>query len=580
MNAISLAQFSSRHNQIYAITLVGLLALLLAPLFLSTVPPLLDYPIHLSRVYIYNNHNTNSFLGSMFNIDWRPLPNLGSDILLLLLTKFFSIELAGRLLLGLIITLTLIGTLVLHRVIFSTWSWWPLLAVFPAYHGALTAGFLNYSLGLSSMLIFLAAYIQLRKAHAFLSLSASVSFGIILYFCHIVSFGIFAIFLFGYEAFFQAQPSGRVKPYRQLVHAIIRVFPALLLPLLMYIHHSLMEVVARPSPMIIGEWSLSHKLRGIFMPIMSGDYFIDLIVLIFLSALFAVLFIGKKIVFNRGLIFGCLLIFLLFMLLPSHLLEAAFIMDRLPIAIVLVLLAATSVKDLHRHHAFGVAALVLILAIARVCSLGASWRESDIYYQRMASTLDKIEPGASVMIVSPFTRVQGKSLGFWHDVRMSAPNWHFALLNIPALHSAPILPLTKRSAFSQMHFVWPDKQVLSLSHEFAHLDYGDGGASTWHPSEIFLSPNVDRPRLAKTEPQHDNNGMGSHPLEISYSESDRPEALRQVILSDDAERFDYIILLYLDLIPHAVVEGIRQSFDYVDDDEFMVISTHNKVRPE
>ena len=561
-------------------TLAILLTLLVIPLFVAAVPPLLDYPIHLSRVYIYNNYPTDSSLSSMFDIDWRPLPNLGSDLLLLLLAKFFSIELSGRLLLGLIIALTLIGILILHRVVFSNWNWWPFLAVFPVYHGAFTAGFLNYSLGLALMLIFLAAYIQLRRRHSVLSLLASVFFGIVLYFCHIVSFGIFAIFLFSYEAFFRAQPGSAPNFHRNLAYSIVRVLPAFVLPILMYVRYSLMEVVSRPSPMIFGEWSLSHKLRGIFMPIMSGDYFIDLIVLIFIFVIFTYFFVAKRIVFERGLIFGCLLTFLFFILLPSHLLEAAFIMDRLPIAIVLVLIAATSVKGLDRNHAVALAGLVLVLAVLRVWSLSVSWRESDIYYQRMARALDKIEPAASVMIASPFTRVQGKNLGFWHNVRMNAPNWHFALLNIPALHSTPILPLTKLSAFSQMHFVWPDKQVLSLSDEYAHLDYGDGGASTWLPSEIFLTPSADRLRPTNNEIQRHNNGVDNHPPKIDYSGSDRAESLGKFILSDDAKSFDYVILLYLEYIPHVILEGIKQNFDYLDAGDFMVISTQKKIIPE
>lgn len=543
--------------------------ILLLPLSQAAVPPLLDYPIHLSRVYIYNHYETNAFLGSMFNINWRPLPNLGSDILLLLLTKFVSIELAGRLLLGIIITLTLLGVLVLHRVIFSDWSWWPFLAVFPAYHGALTAGFLNYSLGLSLLLVFLATYIALRRCHSVPALVASILFGIILYFCHIVSFGIFAIFLFSYELLSNPTTARESSLFRKFARALFRTLPAFLLPICLYIRYSLLEVVSGPSPMIIGEWSLSHKLRGIFMPIMSGDYFLDLIVLMFLFATFAYFLIAKNIRYERGLILGCLLTFLFFIILPSHLLEAAFIMDRLPIAIVLVVIAATNLKRLDRRQEVTLAGLLLLLVVFRGWSLGASWRESDIYYQRMARALEQIEPAASVMIASPFTRVQGKSLGFWHNVRMKAPNWHFALLNIPALHSTSILPLTKLSAFSQMHFVWPDKQVLSLSEEFAHLDYGDGGASTWHPNEIFLTSGGDR--------QCQDISINLAPLEASQPDGHEEEFSDRLKLSDYAQGFDYIVLQFLDDVPDTMIEGIKQRYDYVGDDEFMVIDTRESA---
>ena len=513
---------------LYWTTLCILLIILAYPLKIDTVPPLLDYPIHLARSYITIQYQYDPILRQIFEIDWRPIPNLASDIILFFLGRLFEIETAGRLLLLICLVITVLGVMCLHRVNFGYWGWWPLLTVIPAYHGALTAGFINYSIGIALMPLFLALSKMLRQHQLGYQIIANSCSALILYFCHVISTGLFGIFLLGCKLWdFSKMTASNRKKRKVNLAALILPF---ILPAILYINHSLSEVFEREDPSIIGAWDLNARVRGLAMPFMSGEYVLDFICLFFFILLFGFLMTTRRLAVDSSLLIGISIATVLFFVLPSRLLDAAFITDRLPIAITLIIIASTNPLRIKNRHAALIAALVLVMVVGRASSITTSWTESSEYYLRLEKAARMVERGSAVMILSPMTGVGDKGFSFWHEIRMTSPNWHFALLNVPALHAFSVIPLTKRAVFSQLHFVWADKQILSLAEPYKDLDFGDGGNSTWAPESIFM-----RNRLETAG------------------------------LPNPAERFDYVLITYADrLAPKLRHEIESQSPLYVD----------------
>ncbi len=76
---------------------------LLTLLFSSTIcfldyPPLTDYPSHLLSINIIKEYNNPDFnYREFFTVNWRPLPNLLSNVIILLLSLVFPITIAGKL---------------------------------------------------------------------------------------------------------------------------------------------------------------------------------------------------------------------------------------------------------------------------------------------------------------------------------------------------------------------------------------------------------------------------------------------------------------------------------------------------
>src|SRR6185437_4042842 len=76
----ALAGFARRRAAVIA-SYVGLTALALLPLVLTRVPPLVDYPDHLARMWILLNRDDIPALARNYVIDWRLLPNLAMDLI-------------------------------------------------------------------------------------------------------------------------------------------------------------------------------------------------------------------------------------------------------------------------------------------------------------------------------------------------------------------------------------------------------------------------------------------------------------------------------------------------------------------
>jgi len=470
--------------------------ILLSPLLIDTVPPLLDYPIHLARSYIATEHGNNPILSEIYSVTWRPLPNLAGDIALFILTKFIAIELAGRVVLAFCLVCTFLGTLILFRVNFGVWSYWPFLAALLVYHGALTAGFLNYSIGVALLPFALAASISARRVSPHLALIVNSISAIILLFCHVIVVGLFGIFLFAKEVTYIAKNSQRYSPKTNIPWSVLFLLVPFIVPSIFYIRYSLYEVVARPDYLLFGPWLLSEKVRGVLMPFHSGDLFIDILCFIVFFSIIFIFIIKQKIYIDYSLISGSIIVYILFLLLPGHLLDAAFISERLSIVALLIGLTGMRPRPTKKRWACLLACLVVAIASVRTSHLTSDWTESDAYYDRLAQSISSIEPGSSVMIVSPLKGADKKSAVSWFKTRYDNPRWHFTLLNIPTLHAFSAILLARRSTFTQIHFVWADKQILSLSESFKHLDYGDGGNSAWDPNEIFTA--VSNTRLGMT----------------------------------------------------------------------------------
>src|SRR5438445_1280805 len=81
-----------------ALVLVGLA---LSPVLWAAVPPLVDYPNHLARMWILAQNGTVPELANNYTVAWRLLPNLGMDLVVPALARIMPLETAGRLFIAL-----------------------------------------------------------------------------------------------------------------------------------------------------------------------------------------------------------------------------------------------------------------------------------------------------------------------------------------------------------------------------------------------------------------------------------------------------------------------------------------------
>ena len=511
---------------------------LLTPIMVVDVPPLLDYPIHLARSYITLNHASDPDLAEIYQIDWKPIPNLASDLAIYTLGQFFGVELAGRIFLGTCVFLNVAGVIVLHRVLFQCWSYWPLMAVLPAYHGALMAGFINFSIGLALFPFGVALWIVLQDRSLILRLSAHCATILILYFCHILSVGLLGIVIGCYTIWRIIDLQFRQYFCRRSISELLIVAIPFIASAGFYVRNLFVEVTTRDQSILFGQWELAPKARGIMMPVLTHSLLLDCLTLVFLLGIPILLAFYRHLNFRPDLCAGAGLLFLLFIVLPGDLLDAGFIMERLPIAAVLIGIAAIQPRNLSGMAKAGLTVAVFALALTRIGVMSANWIESNDYYQRARIMAESIKRGSSVLVVSPFSNTDTKNLKLWRHRLLGYPNWHYALINIPNLHAFSILPITERGAFSQLHFLWPEKQILSVKGAYQKLGGGNGGSSVASPSEIF---------------HFDQDG---NPI-IEFSNI----------------AFDYVLIIYANHLPSGFIKEIHDHKPLYSDTDMFLLET-------
>src|SRR5580692_11690631 len=85
--------------------LIVLCLVLLAPLTLADVPPLLDYPNHLSRLFVLASLPGDPVLARFYMPHWAIIPNLALDLTVPPLLRIFPVAVVGRAVVGVILLL-------------------------------------------------------------------------------------------------------------------------------------------------------------------------------------------------------------------------------------------------------------------------------------------------------------------------------------------------------------------------------------------------------------------------------------------------------------------------------------------
>jgi hypothetical protein len=217
---------AARDNVVWWCVLVVLCLALLAPLTIADVPPLLDYPNHLARLFVLANLPGDPVLARFYEPRWGIIPNLALDLTVPPLLRFFPIHDVGRIVVGVVLLLPVFGAAAYHRALSGRLSYWPLATVLFAYNAALLRGFLNFVASVGLALLLAAAWVSWRERRPTLAWLTGAVGPVALFFCHLTGLLLFAILI-------GAQESGRLRtiPFKcevfvRRVAVVIAIFVA------------------------------------------------------------------------------------------------------------------------------------------------------------------------------------------------------------------------------------------------------------------------------------------------------------------------------------------------------------------
>src|SRR5271166_3552385 len=364
----------------------------LAPLVMTTVPPLHDYPFHLARADILASLPASAFLRAHYEQGSFLLPNVGMDVVMLPLTRLLRILVAGRVMLGLTLISMLTGTIALHAALHRRLSAWPLVSGFFMYNWIFLYGFLNYLLGVGLMLWATAGWVMLREREIGWRLAWATVMAIALVFCHLAAFGLFAIVIAATEL---QRAAGALRTSRW---AMLRGLALSGLPfaiaLAVFIAISPAAGEAREAMTYHGGrgWKLLVAYRSLLTTI---DW-LDVLTLSPLLAVIVLLVLRHRLRLAVPMATPLCLLVLAFAIMPFYLFGAESADTRLPIAILLVAIASTSVVGLGRRTMWWIGLFAFALLSVRSVAIMRDWIDSDARIAAFTEAFRLVPDGATL----------------------------------------------------------------------------------------------------------------------------------------------------------------------------------------
>lgn len=423
---------------------LALLAALVFPLLLVDVPPVLDYPNHLARIFVLA-HPDDPVLSQIYTPHWRIVPNLGIDVLGAVLLKVVPVHVGGRLLLALSLLVPVIGVVVYHRVAFGRFALWPLASGVMATNGIFHLGFMNFLLSLGLALLAAAAWRVLRRQSQWLATVVGALCVGAIFFTHLFGVILFAMLIGAEEA---VRLWLRWRTRRLTSGDVLKTASNLALALspavVLYALCPLAEGHAS-----IGAWRGLQKIWALFTPAMSTSVGLTLVTGIAVFCIVTLLWRRARWAPGAWLVLGALAV--AFVVAPSTIKNGTFVDVRLGLMIGLVLFATMDPR-LGKREALVVGVIFAGLIGMRSLYISSTWIAHRGDLADIRAAIASVEPGAKVLVA----RGQAGNM-------METPKPARALPGVYRLdgHLGALLAI-ERKAFWPLMFADPSQQPLDI----------------------------------------------------------------------------------------------------------------------
>jgi hypothetical protein len=489
---------SSRWHRLGLPTLIFAACLIpLVPVALVPLPPLLDYPNHLARLWLIAGGATGTPLEHVYAVDWSlAWVNIGIDLVALVLGPVLGADAVGRICIALAMLLPALGFVLLGRVMAKQWH--PLLLLGPVLtmNSLLALGFLNHQIAVGLALLFAAGDTAWR-AGAMAKFVPRAIAGALISIVH--PFGAFAL-----ATILASLAMGQERPIRAaFVHAVSRAImagsPAFIGGLALAAAAPHLPGGDPRTTAVAWVYSWGHKLVGLLAGVVSYDPAMEFGLALILGWLVFLAVRRSRLRLHAGLLAGILGCITLVVALPSNIGDASQVEMRLG-ALALTLAALALLPGSAAGLAGApVLAFLSILIFARTGYITYFWREGSRDIAAVEEVLAFLPRGTSLLSLQTAYGPQSAGLriyGAW------SPALHFPTRAVPL-----------RQAFVPTLFSAAGKQPLRVLRPWASISVPEGGLPEPH---FLLIP--------------------THPTINQYF----------VYLADWRERFGYILLLNAD----------------------------------
>lgn len=433
--------FGRRRLQPVMIVVAILLAMaLIAPIWLVEYVPLVDYPDHLARAFILSHlHDPSYKFADFYSSDWGPYPYVALDLSFIALMKLFPVEVAGKIVLSLILlVLPLCCAYFAHKIggeSFHAAIWAGIVSI----SGYFLLGFVTMHLSFALALLALGLWSDLDKSPGnilrwvgvFLAISAS-------YFAHLLGFALAGIAVTLVCIFDR-------KSIRHLLMSWSLFVPAALCYVFSRATH--------PNGRSAVEWrSLADKVVGLASAIRGYSTPLDLITLLAALAILVVaVWRNREFRVNRPWASVAIGLFLLYWIFPATYTSGADADRRL---LPFVVLIAVSTLHFGKRTKYFVFITTLLLAV-RIANTQYNFKRLQSEQHMMARSFDSIPRDARVL---PMVELMDRR----HLLRTPHEFWSYGVIrkgwfspyifDDPGVHALRIKPTYAPKGFGAFHY--------------------------------------------------------------------------------------------------------------------------------
>ena len=496
------------------------------PALVVRIPPLLDYPNHLVRMWLLAGGIDQPPLPQFYAIDWSlASTNIGIDLIAALLGPLIGAEPVGHLLITTAIILPVLGAILLNRALFGGLHWWQIGFTFFAWNLTLLTGLLSFQIGLGLALLAASLDPGARKQPA-----AGTTIALRIGLC--AALLIFHAFAAAFYATVIAALAFSTPPARPTA---IRLWRATLAGLATLAPPLAAFLLLAPAPpgghappgaydMLEG-YTLANKLETALSALVTYNPILELLVAFAIITFLVPTARRGQVRAHAGLLVTAAGLFVLAIAIPSTLGGTSLIDWRFPIMAVLCALAATRPEPAHPSARAIAASVFIIASLARTVSIEIVWKSRQADVVSVERALAAMPRGASLLPL----------MNMPEDARL-LPTGRRLATNVQTYWHLPTLAVPWRHAFVPTLFTARGKQPLRVLPPWDQIAVAEGLPAR----SIELSAPITDPKLRHL---------------FGYADAWRT-------------RFDYALLINADVPPDPDQPPLPAAFNLIADEGF------------
>ena len=370
----------------------AMILLAFVPLLYPPLPPLVDLPGHMGRYRVALDLHSSPMLQQWFGYGWRPIGNLGVDVLVNPLGWLIGLESAVKLVVMLIPPLTVAGMLWVAREVHNRLPPTVAFALPLAFGHPFLFGFVNFALSMAFAMLAFGLWLRLgRLGKSKLRAMLFVPISLIVFFSHAFGWGTLGLICFSAEAVRQHDRglSWWKAALRAAYHAAAMALPILLMILWR-------TEASGGHTLDYFDWARKWEYLWRVLRDHWRAWDIACAIVVYAVPLFAL--VHPKLTLSRNLAFSALVMALFFVILPRVIFGSAYADMRLvPYLAAVLILAIRFKRDTDYRLARLIAVAGVAFLLARTATTSVSLAIQSDHQQRQLAALDHVPMGARVV---------------------------------------------------------------------------------------------------------------------------------------------------------------------------------------